>query len=466
MHESEAASQTQEETNGDRRQRDARMVPHLFLVLECARPWAGGSRHDLAQIDEIWIGRGAKRSASRTVQAGVRTLELRIPDARMSQKHGRIVREGAKFVYHDLGSTNGSRVGRELVTEPISIRDGDTLEIGRTFLRFRTALATPATTLADADTERGPSDRPPGFATLIPDLVDKYARIERVAASRVPVLLLGETGTGKEVVAHAIHRKSGRAGNLVAVNCGAIPSTLLEAQLFGHTRGAFSGATREQPGFVRSSDGGTLFLDEIGDLPVAAQPSLLRVLQEGEVVPVGAAKPCGVDLRVISATHRDLQDCIAGSTFRADLFARLAGFTHVLVPLRERIEDLGVLVAALLPTLAPERARSLTFSPRVVRSLLESDWPLNVRGLRQQLSVAVVMATDDFIDVEHLDTGSPLEPRAEGADDADLRVRLVEELSRNAGNVSEVARAMGKARMQIHRWLKRFDIDPKTFRTS
>jgi transcriptional regulator of acetoin/glycerol metabolism len=470
MHDAEFASETLEETRGGPRARAQLALPHLFLVVECARPYAGGSRHDLAQIDEIAIGRGARRSAARSLVGGRRVLEVRVPDARMSQRHARIVRSDRGFVFEDLGSTNGSRVGQTPAVGPRLLADGDVLEVGRTFFRLRAALPTSPGSPADVDAT-GLSDGAPGPRTLLPALADTHAALEKVAASHVPVLLLGETGTGKEVLAKAIHRASGRSGPFVAVNCGAIPPNLVEAQLFGHTRGAFSGATRDELGFVRSAHGGTLFLDEIGDLPKGAQAALLRVLQEKEVVPVGSAQPRAVDLRVVSATHHNLEASVGRGDFRADLYARLSGLTHELLPLRDRIEDLGLLVSALLPSIVPDRAQSVSFTPALCRRLLEHGWPLNIRELQSTLSVAAILAGDHPIDVEHLTRGSTPPPPAsapdlDAHDDEALRAHLVDALSQTGGNVAEVARVMGKARMQVHRWMKRFNIDPKTFRST
>ncbi len=399
----------------------------------------------------------------------MRVLELRVPDARMSHAHARIVRAGSDFVFEDLGSTNGSRVGRAAARSAVRLVDGHVIEIGRTFLRFRSALPTPPGADADRDFEvfRGTVDS--AFATLLPELWAHHEALIKVATTRVPVLVTGETGTGKELIARALHQASRRAGPLVAVNCGAIPQGLVEGQLFGHTRGAFSGASHDHAGVVRSADRGTLFLDEIGDLPPAAQPALLRVLQEGEVVAVGGAGPQRVDLRVVSATHSDLESAISRGTFRADLFARIAGARHVTTPLRERIEDLGVLVAATLERVAPERAGTVTFAAEAVRALLSHPWPMNVRELHTQLSLALAFAGESPVGVEHLPRG-----RASGATDSQrtgggdemLRALLLDELGRARGNVSAVARTMGTARMQVHRWMKRFHIDPRSFRYS
>jgi transcriptional regulator with AAA-type ATPase domain len=449
-------------------------VPHLFLVLECARPTAGGARHDLANIDEVVLGRGKVRTASRSVVSGRRTLTVRVPDSRMSQNHARLVRARGGFVVEDLGSRNGSRLNGNALHACVALADGDALECGHTLFRFRAALRTPLATVGDFDSGNVAGSSLSG-ATLLPDLARRHDAVAKIAPSKIPVLLLGETGTGKEVLAHAIHDASGRPGSFVAVNCGAIPSTLIESQLFGHVRGAFSGAARDEPGFIRSAHGGTLFLDEIGDLPLSCQAALLRTLQEEEVVPVGSARPIRVNVRIVSATHRDLRERVARGDFRADLFARIAGLAHTLPPLRERLEDLGVVLASLVARL-PSEATPVTLSPAAGRKLLAYPWPLNIRELQQRLAVAAVLASGAPIGVEHLDHEGAMsavtETSTEDRDLADrrreenLRALLLTELARSHGNVAEVARSMGKARMQVQRWLKRFAIDPAAFRAS
>src|SRR5437588_230906 len=194
--------------------------------------------------------------------------------------------------------------------------------------------------------------RPAVRATLSPVCRCQRARVGLGARARIPVLLLGETGTGKELIARAVHDLSGRTGPFLAVNCGALPETLVESELFGYRKGAFSGAYEDRPGLVRSSDKGTLLLDEIGSLPLPAQAALLRVLQEEEVVPVGATRPLRVNLRVVAATHEDLGVLASQELFRADLLARLSGFTLDLPPVRERREDVGLFLTSLLRKLA------------------------------------------------------------------------------------------------------------------
>src|SRR5207302_1217977 len=189
----------------------------------------------------------------------------------------------------------------------------------------------------------------------------------------------GETGTGKEVIARAIHAASRRPGAFVAVNCGALAPNLVESELFGHKKGAFSGATEDHNGLVRAADKGTLLLDEIGDLPVPTQAALLRVLQQREVLPLGTTKPMPVDLRVVAASHRDLEAEVGAGRFREDLWSRLAGYTAQLPALRDRREDLGLLVAALLARLV--QTRPIRFTSEAGLALVQYDWPRNVREL-------------------------------------------------------------------------------------
>jgi transcriptional regulator with GAF, ATPase, and Fis domain len=263
---------------------------------------------------------------------------------------------------------------------------------------------------------------------------------------------------------------------MVAVNCGALAPSLLEAQLFGHVRGAFSGAIRDEQGFVRSADGGTLFLDEVGELPKPAQTTLLRVLQEGEVVPVGSTRPVTADVRVISATHTALTG--EQATFRPDLFARLAGFVFQLPPLRDRIEDLGIALANMLAIRAPAGGRGMTLAPDLGARLLRHSWPLNFRELQQALYAALALADDGVLKVKHFPAlastrpplrSAPPAPAEAGEAFSDeeerLRISVIARLREHNGNVAAVARALGKERMQVHRWMRRFGIDPSSFRS-
>lgn len=302
------------------------------------------------------------------------------------------------------------------------------------------------------------------------DALCRAIELARTAArNTLPVVVSGETGTGKEMFARSIHAASSRASErLVVMNCGAVPATLIEAELFGYEAGAFTGARPGgSPGRFEDADHGTLFLDEIAELPEESQVALLRVLQEGEVRPIGAGEVVPVDVRVVAATHQDLAHRIADGRFRQDLYARLAGFEVALVPLRDRREDIGSLVAALLPRIT-EDASGVTVHRQAARALLGYGYPLNVRELEQALRAAVVLAGGGEIRIEHLPeamrgvtapAATVLRP-----EDRALRERLIEVLREARGNVAAAGRQMNKAPIQIRRWCRRFGIELGGFR--
>jgi sigma-54 dependent transcriptional regulator, acetoin dehydrogenase operon transcriptional activator AcoR len=285
----------------------------------------------------------------------------------------------------------------------------------------------------------------------------------RVARSSSTVFLVGETGTGKEVLARAIHRESDRKGRFVGVNCGALVQTLIESELFGFQRGAFSGANEDREGLMRAADGGTLFLDEVAELPEASQVALLRVLQEQEVLPVGGTVAVPIDVRVIAAAQQDLPQRVAEGRFRADLYARLSGYVVDLVPLRNRIEDLGLLIGQLLHGLDKERAGRLRFSSPAAGALFRHAWPFNVRELEQALRSALAITTDDEIRLEDLPAAilagrraapAPAAPQPEAQGE---RERILDALEACAGNQTRAARVLGISRatlvnkLSIHR---------------
>jgi hypothetical protein len=368
----------------------------LFLVLECNKPLALPARYLLRGLDEVTIGRGEARAA---VIEGA-ALALRVADRRISTNHARLRRVHDRWTIEDLGSKNGTLVDGQRVKRA-ELEDGALLELGDTFLLFRTDLEVPAGSPAilDGSELRAPTEV---LATMGLALGVDLAKLRSIAASKVPVLVGGETGTGKELVARAIHLLSGRSGPLQALNCAALAPGRIEAELFGHAKEAFPGAGEARAGLVAGADGGTLFLDEVGDLPLPAQGALLRVLQESEVLPLGASSPVQVDLRLVCATHQDLAALVAQGKFRADLLARLGGFTLTLPPLRRRREDLGLIIATLLPRLAAERAGKVTFGFEAARALLRYEWPHNVRELERCLAAALVLAGDGAVKLEHL----------------------------------------------------------------
>ncbi len=439
---------------------------YLLVLIDCDRPVRGGARFCLHDATEVLLGRGTSQRMTRTDDGGLR-LALELPSSTLSLTHARLVREGASWAVEDARSRNGTFVNGKRVERSVLASD-DIVEVGRTLLAIR-HFATVGGSAADADVS-DLAGEPLGLRTFVPALADNFAALKRIAASTVPLLLLGESGTGKELLSRAVHALSGRTGEFVGVNCGALPSGLVEAQLFGHTKGAFSGATRDELGFLRSADRGTLLLDEIGELPRTSQTALLRVLQEGEVVPVGSTRPVRVDTRIVAASNRPLAS--DDPSFRNDLYARLAGFTFAPPPLRERKEDIGLLVADILRSrLGEARAAGVKLAPEVADSFMRYEWPLNIRELEQALCAAAVLATDGVLRAKHLPAAITARPsRARlprqvlSEEDTRLRDAVVAAMTEHRGNIAAVARGMGKAPAQISRWLKRFRISPHPFR--
>ena len=462
-------SMTTEEVLQEERAAAFPVRPFLFVVLHCDRPHLGGARFCLSDLDVVAIGRGAARGASRVEAEGGRRLDLRLPSTTVSKSHALLVRSGDAWFLKDAGSRNGCYLNGKRVTYAL-LHDGDLIEAGSVFLRYRAALPASPAAAANLDSEHHTPEAQ-RFMTLLPPLADALDGLARIARTQVSILLLGETGTGKELLAAGAHALSSRPGPLVAVNCGGLAPALLESQMFGHLKGAFTGAHRDNPGLIRSADGGTLFLDEIGDLPLPAQAALLRALQEREVVPVGGTRPVTVDLRVVSATHRPLDELCLRGEFRSDLLARLSGYRFTLPPLRERIEDLGVLIRDILRRLDVPGAGQARLSVPAARRLLSYSWPLNIRELLQALSVAVALAEGAPIEPAHLSerllaAAIPLAPQEEDlSSQEDLEMRLVSLLEKHRGNVSEVARTMRRSRTQIHRWMQRFGLNPDEYRT-
>ncbi len=294
-----------------------------------------------------------------------------------------------------------------------------------------------------------------------------FKRIGLVAGSDATVLILGETGTGKELVARSLHRSSARAGKpFVAVNCAAIPADLMESELFGHIKGAFTGAVADRIGRFREAEGGTLFLDEIGDMPLSTQAKILRVLQEREISPVGASGVLSVDVRVVAATHHDLPAAVKAGRFREDLWYRLQVVPLTLPPPRERLGDVLPLAEHFLRLIgggAPKR-----LSAAAARLLLAHGWPGNVRELRNAMERAALLSHGAFIEPEHIGLQAAASS-ASGLDidwtgpmaDAVARVEremIARALAAAAGNRAEAARRLGLSRQQLYRKLAEFGL--------
>ncbi len=293
--------------------------------------------------------------------------------------------------------------------------------------------------------------------------------LDRVTASDVPVLVVGESGTGKELVARAMHVNGRRAHRaFVSENCASVPETLLESTLFGHVRGAFTGASATRLGLFDVADGGTLFLDEVGEMSMGMQAKLLRVLQDGKLRPVGGEREREVDVRVVAATHRDLDAMVAAGTFREDLFYRLNVITLRVPPLRERSEDIPILVEHFVRKHAPGRAIKVT--RQAMAKLAGHTWPGNVRQLENEVRRALVLG-DGSIDVTELSAdvarGGAGAARAAGID---MRSRVdqleselvVEALGKTRGNQTRAAEILGISRFGLQKMMKRLKITPKT----
>jgi two-component system response regulator PilR (NtrC family)/two-component system response regulator HydG len=313
---------------------------------------------------------------------------------------------------------------------------------------------------------------PPGFVGASRPMQELFRLLSRIADSGHPVLVTGESGTGKELVAGALHRYSGRSA-FVAVNCAALPENLLESELFGHVKGAFTGADRDKVGLFHAADGGTLFLDEVGELPPALQPKLLRVLESGEVRRVGATEAHRVDVRVVAATNRDLEEEVRDGRFREDLFWRL-NVLHVAVPpLRERTADIPLLAEHFLAASGPAAGSSRPGARRISREALAMltsyPWPGNVRELRNAIARAATLASTEEVRAEDLPPRVREVGRAAtlvaGASQRRLPLRelereyILEVLRQTAGNKSRAAEILGLDRKTLYRKLAEFGQD-------
>jgi len=309
------------------------------------------------------------------------------------------------------------------------------------------------------------------------------SQIDRVAASETRVCILGETGTGKELVARAIHEKSPRREHaFVTLNCAAVPAELIESELFGHEKGSFTGAAAKHIGKFEQADSGTLFLDEIGDMPLPMQAKLLRVLEEGEVERVGGDKPISVNVRVVVATHRNLDDLVKHDTFRSDLFHRIYVFPLTIPPLRERLEDFPDLVAHFARQVAAQNGwKEKVFEDEAITELRNYGWPGNVRELRNVVERLVLLAAEDKVSAADVATVLPASAAparrphdavSPAADHGTLAERteaferevLLAEIRRHNFHMTNVARALGLERSHLYKKCQQLGIDLQSLR--
>jgi len=411
-------------------------------------------------LDDVGSALAIARATSEGVPPHLDGGRLVIADGFMSSDHARLERRGDATVVIDAGSRNGTWVnGRRVVEHRLA--DGDVIEVGHSLLCYRVAdqTAVAALSVVGDSTCLGPT------RTVCPEQAALGAALRKIGPSREPVLILAETGSGKEEAARAIHRLSCRTGEFRAVDCGAVPDSLFESTFFGHKKGAFTGAERDRTGEIAAAHAGTLFLDEVGNMAATSQAKLLRVIESDQVTPVGAAKPERADVRWLAATNADLFN--AGD-FREDLLRRLAGYVAHIPPLRQRREDLGILTAHVL---AEAGAAAATIAPVAARALFCSPLPGNIRQLRATLRSAALLAPDGHITEAHVPATSaalvgpgepePAKPRRAASATAE---QVAGALRRTRGNVVRAAELLGTNARQLYRWIERYQLSLEDFR--
>ena len=299
-----------------------------------------------------------------------------------------------------------------------------------------------------------------------PKMVDIYKKVAKVARIEAPVLIMGESGSGKELVARAIHANSERAGApFIVINCGALTETLLESELYGHERGSFTGATTQRKGLLESASGGTLFLDEISETSLSFQVKLLRVIQESEIRRVGSNETIKVDIRLVTATNRDLREMVRTNRFREDLFHRLNVFTIALPPLRERVPDIPLLASYFLKMFSEKRGKTVRLSADAVEAMKRYAWPGNVRELRNMLECVITFNDTGVIQTDELEFGETADAAAGIADetggslDQMEKDHIIKVLKETGGNKKKAAKILGIERRTLYNKAKRLGID-------
>jgi two-component system, NtrC family, response regulator AtoC len=429
--------------------------------------------HPLPKSGQVTLGRATDN-------------DIPIEDASVSRRHA-VLHIGPPLEIEDLGSANGTLVRakdaasettdthslRRQPGETVEVEIGDSINLGAAMIVIRRVTA-PEAAPGEA------SERGGGAAFVVRDAAMRalYSQAYRAAQGMISVLILGETGVGKEVLAQAIHQRSPRAsGPFLPLNCAALTESLLESELFGHEKGAFTGASQTKPGLFEAADGGTVFLDEVGELPPAIQAKLLRVLEERKVLRIGGRTPRAINVRFISATNRDLEAEAHRGAFRQDVFFRLNGIVFTIPPLRERAAEIMPLAQSFLLEFTQKlgRPRAPALSSDVREALLRYAWPGNIRELRNAIDRAVVLCAGDTLLPSHLPprirTGSAAVPHPKSAEldvtippvarepesaeqireamDALERKRIIDALERCAGNQTKAAELLGISRRTL-----------------
>ncbi len=383
--------------------------------------------------------------------------DIVVDDTRASRRHLELSLRDGRLYVRDLGSRNGTRVGSDVLrAEERPLARGDEIVVGPARLTV-IALPSPVAAARAAD-----------VVVANPRMKELLALVDRLAAVPTPVLLWGETGVGKEILAELLHKRGPRAsGPLVRLNCAAVPESLLESELFGHERGAFTGAAERKHGFIELADRGTLFLDEIGDLPLAMQAKLLRAVETQRVQRVGGREELSVDVRFVCATHRDLQRMVEAGSFRGDLYYRVAGFVLEVPPLRERADEIVPLAEGFAARFAEKLGRAPPPLAEGARAALTAHtWPGNVRELKNAVEHAVVLSGAGTIERDHLPRGvlaggeqpSPSSMRAHV--DSASRAAIERALEAAGGNRQRAADLLGVSKRTLQYRLAKLGIKP------
>lgn len=394
--------------------------------------------------------------------------DICVPEAAVSRQHARVRYAEGHWTLRDLGGRNGTLVDGAFIEE-VALEPLHEIRIGDAIFKYVEAGAESyvGSRIDGAQLDERGSPRPAKGKPRA--LVGGYqidhlvSLVDRVAPSEISVVILGESGTGKEVLARHLHQVSGRRGAFQAINCAAIPPNLLESELFGYKRGAFTGADRDKPGLFRAADQGTVFLDEIGDLPLEAQAKLLRVLQSREVLPVGATVAERVDVRIVCATHQDLKALIAGQRFREDLYYRLSEVSVSLPPLRDRPGDAVVMAHAFLGRFGAEQGTPRRgFTPQAIAAIQAYAWPGNVRELENKVKSAVIMAEGPLVGADDLGLGdAPADALLFNLKEVRTRAErqaILQALALSDNKISRAADLLGVSRPTLYDLMDRYGL--------
>ncbi|UCF31340.1 MAG: sigma 54-dependent Fis family transcriptional regulator [bacterium] len=406
----------------------------------------------------LQVTEGPDRGRAVTLEEGVLVIGtheeagLRLNDPTVSRRHSEISRTSEGFLLQDLGSTNGTQLDGVRVDRAY-LKAGSIITLGKSVLGFQLSSET-------IDPKAGKLTRFGDMVGQSGPMREAFSLLSKLAVHDVTVLIDGETGTGKELAARALHDHGSRArGPFVVFDCSTVPSELMESELFGHRKGAFTGATEDRAGAVEQAEGGTLFLDEIGELPPTLQPKLLRLLDRREFRRLGTDGVRHTDIRFVAATNRDLEKQVRDGTFRQDLYFRVSAARVKLPPLRERPEDIPALAAHLLVEISGRSGKKARLERDAERALKAYNWPGNVRELKNVLETSVALTTGDTITVDDLPPLGGGGGEAGGGSIRDAEAQAIREaLDRAGGNKRKAARLLGIAPSTLYAKMKQYRI--------